>query len=258
MQFKRLKVLMLVLFFLLDIFLLNWWRAGQVPNEQVTDANANIITEMKKQKIQLPKFSTTVHYSGYIAAQRGNKDTMALPSGLNVTTNRQSDIVTVKLKTPELPEKETAVSANSQNPLTIAKRSGYRYNSVLTADKTNSDRVYSQRIRGLPVIDDNGTMTFQYNKEGKITGFIQRQLVNVQRLRDDRATITEEEAIVALYRYNELDGGDRLSAGYLSYDKSLTVNGYDIYLPVWAFEAHSGNEKYVLKINAFTGDNLSE
>ncbi|CAM3176386.1 two-component system regulatory protein YycI [Leuconostoc rapi] len=258
MQFKRLKVLMLVLFFLLDIFLLNWWRAGQVPNEQITDANANIITEMKKQKIHLPKFSTTVQYSGYIAAQRGDKGTMTLPSGLNVTTNSQSDTVTVKLKTPELPKKETVISANSHNPLTIANRGGYRYNPVLTADKTNSDSVYSQRIRGLPVISDNGTMTFQYNKEGKITGFVQRQIVNVQRLRDDRATITEEEAIVALYRYNELDSGDRLSSGYLSYDKSLTVNGYDIYLPVWAFEAHSGNEKYILKINAFTGDNLSE
>lgn len=258
MQFKRLKVLMLILFFLLDIFLLNWWRAGQVPNEQVTDANANIIAEMKKQKIYLPKFSSTVQYSGYIAAQRGNEKTMDLPSGLIINSNGQSDVVTIKLKKPELPKKEKNSATNSYNPLTIAHRGGYHYNPILTADQSDSETVYSQRISGLPVISKNGTMTFQYNKEGNITGFVQRQIINVQRLRDERATITEEEAIVALYRYNELDSGDRLSAGYLSYDRSLTVNGYDIYLPVWAFEAQSGHEKYILKINAFTGDNLSE
>lgn len=51
MQFKRIKILMLVLFVLLDIFLFNWWRAGQTTNEQVADANADIIAEMKKQNI---------------------------------------------------------------------------------------------------------------------------------------------------------------------------------------------------------------
>ncbi len=54
-------------------------------------------------------------------------------------------------------------------------------------------------------------------------------MVNVERLRDARATITEEDAIIALYRYNEIDSGDRLSKGYLSYDRTLTVNGYDIF-----------------------------
>ena len=67
MQFKRIKILMLVLFVLLDIFLFNWWRAGQTTNEQVADANADIIAEMKKQNIVLPTFSRSVQYNSYIA-----------------------------------------------------------------------------------------------------------------------------------------------------------------------------------------------
>ena len=43
MQFKRITVLMLILFVLLDIFLFNWWQAGRVAPIQVADANANII-----------------------------------------------------------------------------------------------------------------------------------------------------------------------------------------------------------------------
>ncbi|MFH0349955.1 hypothetical protein ACG92U_09475 [Leuconostoc citreum] len=70
MQFKRIKILMLVLFVLLDIFLFNWWRAGQTTNEQVADANADIIAEMKKQNIVLPTFSRSVQYNSYIAVQK--------------------------------------------------------------------------------------------------------------------------------------------------------------------------------------------
>ncbi|MEX0380055.1 two-component system regulatory protein YycI [Leuconostoc sp. MS02] len=254
MQFKRIKILMLILFFLLDIFLLNWWRSGQVPQEQVTDANTNIISEMKKQKIQLPKFGTAVHYSGYVAAQHGDRHEMSLPSNIDITSGNHSTTVVAKFK-QDISKK---IGTNASETVLAAYSAGYRYNPVLTADKTNSDRVYSQRIEGLPVLADSGIMTFQYNKSGRLTGFTKRQLVNIEKLRDARATITEEDAIIALYRYNEIGSGDRLSKGYLSYDRTLTVNGYDIFLPVWAFEAYSGNEKYVLKINAFTGDNLSE
>ena len=57
MQFKRITVLMLILFVLLDIFLFNWWQAGRVaPIQELRNANANIILEMKKQGIKLPGF----------------------------------------------------------------------------------------------------------------------------------------------------------------------------------------------------------
>ncbi|WP_294974239.1 two-component system regulatory protein YycI [uncultured Leuconostoc sp.] len=254
MQFKRIKILMLILFCLLDIFLLNWWRSGEVAQERVTDANTDIITEIKKQKIKLPRFGTSLHYSSYIAAQYANRDEMSLPAGLDISTSNNNNNVVAKFKR-DVFKKNSTVSNES---VLATYSAGYQFNPVLTADKTNADRVYSQRIEGLPVIAESGMITFQYNKSGKPLGFTKRQLVNVEQLRDARATITEEDAIIALYRYNEIDSGDRLSKGYLSYDRTLTVNGYDIFLPVWAFEAYSGNEKYVLKINAFTGDNLSE
>lgn len=254
MQFKRIKILMLILFFLLDIFLLNWWRSGEVSQERVTDANTDIISEMKKQKIKLPKFGTSVHYSSYIAAQYGDRREMSLPAGLDIFTGNNTNTVFAKFKRDSFKKSGTG----SDESALATYSAGYRFNPVLTADKTNFDRVYSQRIEGLPVIAESGIMTFQYNKSDKPVGFTKRQLVNIERLRDDRATITEEEAIIALYRYNEIDSGDSLSKGYLSYDRTLTVNGYDIFLPVWAFEAYSGSGKYVLKINAFTGDNLSE
>ncbi|MBZ6003642.1 two-component system regulatory protein YycI [Leuconostoc gelidum subsp. aenigmaticum] len=254
MQFKRIKILMLILFFLLDIFLLNWWRSGEVSQERVTDANTDIISEMKKQKIKLPKFGTSLHYSSYVAAQYGDRREMSLPAGLDVSTGANTNTVFAKFKRDLFKKNGTG----SDESVLSTYSAGYQFNPVLTANKTNRDRVYSQRVEGLPVIADSGIMTFQYNKSGKPVGFTKRQLVNIERLRDDRATITEEEAIISLYRYNEIDSGDSLSKGYLSYDRTLTVNGYDIFLPVWVFEAYSGNEKYVLKINAFTGDNLSE
>ncbi|KAA8369375.1 hypothetical protein FE410_07470 [Leuconostoc carnosum] len=261
MQFKRIKLLMLILFLLLDIFLFNWWRAGRVVNDQVTDANVNIIDEMKNQKIRLPQFSTKVRYSSYVAAQRGDKqilDKVSLGKNATISEPKDKNGVIVKFKTAKSLEKNETSRENEFDSQSIAAPAGYRYNNILTLDKNNTDRVYSQHVFGLPVISDYGIMTFQYNNVDKVTGFTQRKLINIEKLRDDRATITEEEAIIALYRYNEIGSGDRLSDGQLSYDTTIHVNGFDIYLPVWAFEAYSGHEKYILKINAFTGENMSE
>lgn len=257
MQFKRITVLMLILFVLLDIFLFNWWQAGRVAPIQVADANANIILEMKKQNIKLPSFSTTIKYKSYLAAQHAKKSEITrLPSDLATTTAGDAEELVGEFRTAK-GLKPRDGEPTSLSPNVIAYDAGYRYNPILTANKTNGDKVYSQVVNGLPVMEEPGTMVFHYDKKGKPINVVKRQLINSQKLRDDRPLISEEEAIVALYRYNELDSGDRLSEGYLYYDKILTVNGYDIYLPVWAFEAHSGRDKYILKINAFTGDNLS-
>lgn len=257
MQFKRITVLMLILFVLLDIFLFNWWQAGRVAPTQVADANANIILEMKKQNIKLPSFSTTIKYKSYLAAQHAKKaEITRLLSDLSTTNEGDSEMLVGEFRTTK-GLKTRGGEPTSLSPNVIAYDAGYRYNPILTANKTNGDKVYSQVVNGLPVMTESGTMVFRYDKNGKPTKVVKRQLINTQKLRDDRPLISEEEAIVALYRYNEIDSGDRLSEGYLYYDKILTVNGYDIYLPVWAFEAYSGDEKYILKINAFTGDNLS-
>lgn len=257
MQFKRITVLMLILFVLLDIFLFNWWQAGRVAPTQVADANANIILEMKKQNIKLPSFSTTIKYKSYLAAQHAKKaEITRLPSDLSTTNEGDSETLVGEFRTTK-GLKTRGGEPTSLSPNVIAYDAGYRYNPILTANKTNGDKVYSQVVNGLLVMTESGTMVFRYDKNGKPTKVVKRQLINTQKLRDDRPLISEEEAIVALYRYNEIDSGDRLSEGYLYYDKILTVNGYDIYLPVWAFEAYSGDEKYILKINAFTGDNLS-
>lgn len=257
MQFKRLKVLMLVLFILLDIFLFNWWQAGRVTPNQVADANASIISEMRKQNIKLTRYSTTIRYKSYLAAQHADKQAItALPEDLTVTAAGDNESLVADFKTNRLIKKDDNKLV-SLTPAGIAKAAGYRLNPILTANKTNGDKVYSQQLNGLPVMTDAGTMVFQYDKNDKPIRVVKRQLIHSQKLRDDRPLISEEEAIVDLYRYNEIDSGDRLSAGGLYYDKTLSVNGYDIYLPVWAFEAYSGHEKYILKINAFTGDNLS-
>lgn len=259
MQFKRIKILMLVLFVLLDIFLFNWWRAGQTTNEQVADANADILAEMKKQNIVLPTFSRSVQYNSYIAVQKAHKNEIGkLPSTLTWDKNGGNwDELIARFK-PDDEIHRDDYEAITKQIKAVADDSGYHYNAILSAAQPDETKIYSQRINDLPVMNSAGTMTFRYGKDGKPDTVIKRQLTNIQDLRDDRATLTEEDAIVSLYRYNEIDRGDRLSTGYLGYDKTLSVNGYDIYLPVWVFEVKRQNRHAILKINAFTGDNLSE
>ncbi len=72
---------------------------------------------------------------------------------------------------PNLSETCSKNSTASNESVLATYSAGYRFNPVLTADKTNTDRVYSQSVEGLPVIAESGMITFQYNKSGKPVGF---------------------------------------------------------------------------------------
>jgi regulatory protein YycI of two-component signal transduction system YycFG len=45
---------------------------------------------------------------------------------------------------------------------------------------------------------------------GKATGFTQTKISHITELRDERVTLSEEDAIVSLYRFNELNSGDKV------------------------------------------------
>ncbi|HBO55782.1 MAG: two-component system regulatory protein YycI [Leuconostoc mesenteroides] len=267
MQFRRLKILMTMLFIFLDVFLFFWWRSNQRPSIKVTDANANIISEIKNQKIKVANFSTSVTYASYLAGKRSNSlmSTIDKLSNFNANINNQTLYVTFN-KTSQLGRGNTSSSSSGKKAAAddveaskIARNAGYRYNPILSKINVKNRVTYSQYIDNLPVIAKQGLMIFNKDKDRKVTDFTQTKITKVTVLRDERATITEEAAIVALYKFNELNSGDKLSKGALSYDTSVKVNGYDIYLPVWVFVVtHANGSTGILKINAFTSENLSE
>ncbi|QEA58959.1 hypothetical protein FGL74_04165 [Leuconostoc koreense] len=267
MQFRRLKILMTLLFIFLDVFLFFWWRSSQRPSIKVTDANTNIISEIKNQKIKVANFSTSVKYASYLAGKRSNSlmSTIDKLSNFNANVNNQTLYVTFN-KTSQLGRGNTSSTSSGKKAAAddveaskIAHNAGYRYNPILSKVNGKNRVTYSQYIDNFPVIAKQGLMIFNKDKDRKVTDFTQTKITNVTVLRDERATITEEAAIVALYKFNELNSGDKLSKGALSYDTSVKVNGYDIYLPVWAFVVTRANGSTgILKINTFTGDNLSE
>ncbi|KGB49767.1 hypothetical protein LH61_08700 [Leuconostoc mesenteroides P45] len=264
MQFRRLKILMTMLFIFLDVFLFFWWRSNQGSSTKVTDANANIISEIKNQKIKIANFNTSVTYASYLAGKQSNNlmSTIDKLSNFDVNINNQTLYVTFN-KTSQLGRGNTSSSKKAATDdveaSKIARNAGYRYNPILSKVNVKNRVTYSQYIDNLPVIAKQGLMIFNKDKDRKVTDFTQTKITKVTVLRDERATITEEAAIVALYKFNELNSGDKLSRGVLSYDTSVKVNSYDIYLPVWVFVVtHADGSTGILKINAFTSDNLSE
>lgn len=254
----------MMLFIFLDVFLFFWWRSNQRPSIKVTDANANIISEIKNQKIKVANFSTSVTYASYLAGKRSNSlmSTIDKLSNFNANVNNQTLYVTFN-KTSQLGRGNASsgkkAATDDVEASKIARNAEYRYNPILSKVNVKNRVTYSQYIDNLPVIAKQGLMIFNKDKDHKVTDFTQTKITKITVLRDERATITEEAAIVALYKFNELNSGDKLSKGILSYDTSVKVNGYDIYLPVWVFVVtHANGNTGLLKINAFTGDNLSE
>ncbi|WAM38694.1 two-component system regulatory protein YycI [Leuconostoc pseudomesenteroides] len=265
MQFKRLKILMIILFISLDSFLFVWWRSNRPDSTQVTDANTTIISEIKHQNIQLSKFSTKIPYANYLAGKQSSKLISLSSKMSNYEAKVKNQQLSVVFKVPQNintngSKSETSKYIGNQiDPVALAYSAGYQYNKNLSYEQGTKQAIYSQEIDKRPVISQQGLFVVNYQKDGKATGFTQTKISHITELRDERVTLSEEDAIVSLYRFNELNSGDKLSKGTLSYDSTLKVNGYDIYTPVWLFVVtHSDGERDALKINAFTGDNLSE
>lgn len=252
MQFKRIQVLMIILFIAVDLFLFNWWRSGRQSDTQVTNASSNVIQEMRRQKIDLPQFSNKREYANYIAAKpdyQFDETYQLLPTYSSKIRQNTLEVQFSQRHNIQLPTQKVAKK--------IANAQGYQHNALLT-QLADDQSYYSQTMAGLPVLSVGGQLIFSYNRKQELTRFTQTKVTHIKRLRDERVTITEKDALIDLYQFNELNNGDVVGRGLLGYDTQLTVNGYDIYLPVWIFVVtHSNGKQQLVKINAFTGENLT-
>ncbi|CAK8054828.1 two-component system regulatory protein YycI [Eupransor demetentiae] len=254
MQFRRILILMLGLALGLDLFLFSVWRTGVTSREMDNDPNASAVAAIEKQGIKLESLSTKTRRINYVAAQSD--------SSFSATTNKlnlddQSIKGSALLGTVNL-DKNTGNEAVPAYARALAKKLGYQENTLMTkfykGNEPEATYVFGQMVDGLPVVAKEGQLQLSYNRSNHSFDFSQHHLTAIKTLHDSREIISEEAAIVALYRYNQLNKGEHLSSGTLAYDTEDTLNGYQIYQPAWVFlKTDKAGNKTFLKINAFMG-----
>nr|SFZ86909.1 Distant homolog of hypothetical protein SA_21 [Loigolactobacillus rennini] len=256
MDFKRIEVIFLVVFACLNIFLFNAYKQNQhvetVKNESVSQETL-ILREMHEDQISTPKLATKAKMGYYLysrptnalqaaskhlQSQRTNFDDNRLYSSFNRPLNPKDGSYTAALK-PLLADAHM-----------IAFGKHYQYSKRFSS----KDRlVYTQKLAEGDLYDERGEIIFHISNK-QIVGYQQTYVDHVTTLREKEPTISEKQAVLALYSNNAIANGATIKWTKLGYSRLLDANNSSVYIPTWfiAVENKNSGNIQIKRINGFS------
>lgn len=257
MNFRRIQWIFLWAFIVVDLVLAStfFWGVHFTPGQrQLTQAQITL-KEMRGDGITVPKLSEHRQSGYYIVARPGDL-TPGQRKLVNQTSRENDGQVTATFDRPITPRHRLPLAQQLdfllKDPQRIQHGQAYHYNRLLS---TNTTRVYTQMIKGEPVLSSAGQLTFTLNRQGEVTGYRQGYLTAGKPLRPENNTISALQAVVWLYRHNEIPNGTRLNDLTYGYSQLLTHAGQGVYVPTWQVSLRSKGtpQGENLRVNAFSG-----
>lgn len=260
MNFKRIQWIFLVAFILFDIIvgcqLLFQNRFTITNNTQ--SRQSTVLKEMRADSITYQGLSKHQPNAFYISGSRsGDGGTLEQEMAkLHNQTSRFADSQLVS-------EFDSPIKVNAERPQLrldqVVRRSRnvplgdhYQYNAQLSSRR---EAVYTQMVKNQPVLSSDGQLRFRINRNAQVTGYTQTYLENPTTLQQRTATISQRQAVVWLYRHNQIPNNSQIRWAILGYTKLLTTNNHNqaVYVPTWAVEIKTKTADTVqrLNVNAF-------
>ncbi|UQS87261.1 two-component system regulatory protein YycI [Nicoliella spurrieriana] len=264
MNFRRIQIIFLITFVIIDIMLFSIFNQNMNPQSQDDGSgNSNIIKEMRNDQITL-KTPAKNNGTGYYLSGNRN-DTFNQEASLleNQTTKFSNHVLQSTFKRPiamysSHPEEKLNQLIKSSS--FVINGSQYQYNSQLSDSSTV---VYVQKAFGSQLYSNFGEIRFKINDDDgdkRLVGYTQTYLTNLTTLREKAQTISEEQALSALYQYNEIPNSSKVEWTSLSYTRYITVKNNYIFIPTWIIAYKTANSSsYQIKcINAFSGSIIND
>ncbi|MFD0898139.1 two-component system regulatory protein YycI [Loigolactobacillus binensis] len=256
MDFKRIEVIFLIVFVCLNIFLFTSYKQNQhvetVNNDDISQS-AMVLREMRGDQITVPTLATKVG-SGYYLSSGSSQ---ALQNASQRLQNQRYSFTNNRLYSRLVHPisvkngKDTAALKNVlANPRMVAFGKHYRYSKLFS---TANRLVYTQKLPEGDLYDAQGEIIFQISNK-QIVSYEQSYISKVTTLREKEATITEKQAVLALYSNNAIANGATIKWTTLGYSRLLDANDSSVYIPTWfiAVENKNSGNVQIKRINAFS------
>ena len=261
MSFKRIRLIFIIAFVLLDLVLLGsyLWGTNYTTAKSTDDEQTALLKELKNDSITVPALSQR-RQSGYYLSAKQDGQLTAKTTALRGVVARTSGELTVATyqhpvrlgsRTP------TEVLAYLTRHHRLKYGGAYRYQARRSSKTT---LVYAQQLAGRPVSGDQGELRIRLNKHGAATGFTQGHLTAVKRLRARQQTLSQLAVVGLLYKNNQLSANTTVKAVTLGYARLTSQGDQDVYVPTWVARVKnsSSTSKQTLRINAFKGTIVKE
>lgn len=265
MNFKRIELIFLGTFIALNLFLLGMFIQNQnLQTEKGAQGNSNstILKEISNDQIKVGHLSNKGGFSYYASGSQDDLLKTQANQLENQTVRMSKKKLKSEFKTPiELEDNDPVKTINNKlsDPEFVSFGNEYKYNSELSTD---NELIYTQTAFGYPIYSSSGQIRFDLNSKRNIVSYTQGHLDNIASLRERSETISQQQAVILLYQYNQIPNNTKISWVKLGYTKYITVDNNQVLIPTWQVAIRSqvgGNNNYVVKrINAFSGSLIKE
>ncbi|WP_218020854.1 two-component system regulatory protein YycI, partial [Weissella hellenica] len=228
-----------------------------------------IIDEMHDDGITYRTLSKNRTTGSYIAGKDGKNILSAHQTQLNHNWKSKmvGDTLKVTMPTPvklHYPSKNDVHALNDfiKKEDQVINGTQYKLSTKLSeiAQKNNKSAnklyVYVKKVGNekRTFITKRAQIVFEVTPNHEIKGYEQSYISDTQYLRDDVQLISEEQALISLYQYNDLSNNSQITLSQLGYDEMTTVGKDIIFVPTWQFLVSNNKQKAtIVTVNAING-----
>lgn len=263
MDFKRSTIVLIIGFFLLDLFLFGIFLQMRGENSTRLNPNINVLDQMRNDGIAVTGVSTTLETLPMIqmtpVSIEGQVETLP-----NQIADSDRGVITSQLLIPiQLSlDNVTNVTMENFNELTSFVEGG----NIINGDQytwfsynPNTRRVvYTQRANRTPVVDGTGQIVFTLNTNNQVISYEQTYAGTSEVLGSSRSLITAQRALEVLYLAGRIPARATITTVRLAYYQSLKLADVSIYSPAWYVEIRQTDGQIVSRrVDAIRGTVLT-
>ncbi|WP_025729731.1 two-component system regulatory protein YycI [Atopobacter phocae] len=114
--------------------------------------------------------------------------------------------------------------------------------------------VYAQQVNQVPIMDGTGQITFYLNSQNEVASYTQTVIKQFKSVEEKRVLISEKKATEILYLNNLLPRNSEIVSSTLAYYRILKLENMSVYSPIWYFDIKSDDIITSHRINAINGN----
>lgn len=275
MNFRKVEVIFIIAFLILDIFLINifWDKYIGTFNQAIASQSVDIETEFQTNNISYNDPSDEILTTPFI---RTKNKTITIDEVLSVTSDTQSvEVVSessqiisqinepVPLKGVDANTVSGTLSEDTLNQLDNFVDSeiydGNLYQFVTYDQNAGTILYMKQTTENYPIADGSSEIVFQVNENYAVYGYEQTVTGESAAQGEDRTVITQAQALGNAFLNNSIPDDATIVTSFLSYRQTLMLEEITLYHPVWTLfiQSSEGTTQRVF-VDAINGSILTQ
>lgn len=261
MDFRRIKIIFILTFAALNIYLLSVLLEKNATTLSFGSESTtlNIEEAMKSDDISFPTLSTDQEKIPLLKTDKGVTLEMDQSKLMNQTTVFEDGVLFSTLSEPIPLEVDAEGSVLvDRTPITeFILQGNVLYGSeytFLTYLPLRRQLVYAQVANNIPIGDNTGSITFNLDPDYEVISYEQTFAGTAEVQGNSRTVISQKRAVESLYLNNQIPANSTVRTVQLTYYRTLSLSDMDIYSPMWYIEIEIENSPLeIRRVDALTG-----